>query len=142
MADIAVTAASVVLSAGVPEEGLAGATITAGQSVYFDATTGKWKLAQRDGTIAEQGYRAGSPGRGLGMALNGASDGQPLKVAGQNCLVAGGFTVAVGVIYRVSGTAGGWTTDAAAGGNFDGVFAIGVTTASLRIIGVPAEAAT
>ena len=54
MADITITAANVVASAGARiEHGTAGATVTAGQIVFLDSTTtGKWQLADADAATA------------------------------------------------------------------------------------------
>lgn len=100
MAALSVTPGSVVKGSGATvTNGTAGATITAGQSVYFDSATSKWKLAQDDGTAEEAGAS------GVGIALNGASDGQPLAVQVQGLLTAGA-TVTVGQIYCLGDGAG------------------------------------
>lgn len=101
MADITVTAANVAkVSGATTETGTAGATITAGKSVYKRNSDSKWLLAQCDGTDEEAGSA------GVGIALNGCSDGQPITV-----LTAGditiGATVVAGTCYFVSATAGG-----------------------------------
>lgn len=100
MADLTITAANVVAGSGSNvQRGTAGATITAGQAVYKDSATGKYLLADNNSaTVA-----ARSP---AGIALNGASNNQPLAV-----LTAGditiGATVTAGVAYYLGDTPGG-----------------------------------
>lgn len=100
MVDLVVTAANTLAgSNSSTKQGTAGATITAGQVVYFDSATSNYKLADcNSATVA-----ARSP---AGFALNGASAGQPLMVqfAGD---VTTGATMAPGVAYYLSGTPGG-----------------------------------
>ena len=74
MADLTITAASVVAGEGASvKQGTAGATITAGKAVYRDGADGKYKLADSNGATATI--------RGVdGIALNGASDGQPVSI--------------------------------------------------------------
>lgn len=99
MTDLAVTAASVVAGGDDVTHGTAGTTITAGQTVYKDPTTGKWLLADSNsGTAA-----ARVPG---GIALHGASLDQPLAVQKSGPITAGA-TLTPGVAYYQSGTAGG-----------------------------------
>lgn len=99
MSDLSVTAASCLPGAGaVIEEGLAGATITAGQAVYRD-TDGTYKLADADGASA-------TIRTARGIALNGASSGQPLKIQKQGNITLGA-TLTPGVTYYLSNTAGG-----------------------------------
>lgn len=105
MADLTVTAANVAKVSGNVRHGTAGATITAGQVVYFDASAGTWKLAVADGIGAATAATAGSGG--LGIALHGAASGQPLTVQ-YDGVINPGATVTVGVIYCASpATAGG-----------------------------------
>lgn len=98
MADLSVTAADVVAVSGstVTEDGTAGATITAGQVVYKDTTdSNKLKLADAS---------AEATAAVCGVAMHGATSGQPLKYA-----VAGSLTfstMTVGETYQVSATAG------------------------------------
>lgn len=103
MADLTITAASVLAGTNATiTRGIAGATITAGQAVYLDeATTGEWLLADSDSaTVAARGSAR------FGIALNGASDGQPLAVqTGGNITI--GATVVAGVAYYLSDTPGG-----------------------------------
>jgi hypothetical protein len=102
MADLSVTATSVIAGANSSSEwGIAGATITAGKTVYFDAATGKWKLADCDDATAA--VRMSVKG---GIALNGASDGQPIAVlrSGDANI---GATLTPGQPYYLSSTPGG-----------------------------------
>lgn len=100
MADIAITAANVV--PGVNAKivgGTAGATIVAGKTVYQDPADLKWKLADCDGaTAAERAVK--------GIALNGASNGQPLDVLTEGDITLGAVMTA-GIAYYLSKTAGG-----------------------------------
>lgn len=101
MADLVVTAASVQpTTTSQITRGTAGATVTAGQSVYFDSTTSTWKLGLANGTAAQSGNG------GAGVSLHGASSGQPLSV------VTGGdynpgATAVIGTAYYVSKNAPG-----------------------------------
>lgn len=96
MTDISITAANVKAGAGAAiVHGTAGETITAGQVVYL--TGGEYKLADNDGT----GTTTPS-----GIALNGASDGQPLAVQTAGDITIGG-TLTAGTAYYLSGTPGG-----------------------------------
>lgn len=98
MANLTITAANVVKVAGAQvDTGIAGATITAGQSVYKDAANNNViKLADGDASAAAAA--------GVGVALNGAASGQPVSF-----ITAGGLTIGtgtVGTVYIVSATAG------------------------------------
>lgn len=100
MADITITPANVIAgSNAIIEDGKAGATITAGQVVYREASSGKYKLTDTNSATAEV-----KTGRGL--ALNGAADGQPLKIitAGDVTL---GSVLTAGTAYYASETPGG-----------------------------------
>ena len=100
MADISITAANVVKgSNAVVEAGTAGATITAGQVVYKDAADGRYKLADADSATAA----AKAP---RGIALNGASDGQPLSIIRSGDVTIGA-TLTPGTAYYLSPVAGG-----------------------------------
>lgn len=100
MADISITAANVVKgSNAVVEAGTAGAAITAGQVVYKDAADGKYKLADADSATAA----AKAP---RGIALNGASDGQPLSIIRSGDVTIGA-TLTPGTAYYLSPVAGG-----------------------------------
>lgn len=100
MSDLSITAASVLAGEGATKEtGIAGATITAGQAVYKEAATGKYKLADCNSATAEVRVARG-------IALNGASDGQPLQIQTAGPITIGA-TVTAGVQYYLSGTPGG-----------------------------------
>jgi hypothetical protein len=99
MADLTVTAASVLFTSGSKITGTAGATITAGQAVYLDSTTSKLKLAQCDGTAAEVAA--------VGIALHASLDGQPLTYAENGSTINIGATTAKTTAYMVSATSGG-----------------------------------
>lgn len=100
MADLSITAANVVAGSNARVvNGIAGATVTAGQVVYRDATTKKFGLADCDSATA--GVRVA-----FGIALNGASDGQPLAVLTEGDITIGA-TMTAGLAYYLSPTAGG-----------------------------------
>src|SRR5688572_4749253 len=100
MADLTITAANVLLSSGRTDTGTAGATITAGQAIYIDASdSNKLKLAQSDGTAAEAAA--------VGIALHAALAGQPLTYAKHGAVIDIGATTAAGLLYYLSNTAGG-----------------------------------
>jgi len=99
MANLTITAGNVVAGSGAKKvAGTAGATVTAGQVVYLDSADSKYKLADAD---AASGIR--SP---AGIALNGASNNQPLVVL-KSGPVTIGATMTAGVTYYLSPTAGG-----------------------------------
>lgn len=98
MADLTITAGSVLPGTdAVTTPGTAGETLTAGMAVYLKASDGKFWKAQSDGTAAE--------GAIIGVALNGASAGQPVLVQTGGTITIGA-TVVVGGIYIVSAAAG------------------------------------
>lgn len=98
MADLTITAASVAAgaNAALVNQYLAGATITQGQAVYVDSTTNTVKLADADALASSAA---------TGIALNAASAGQPITYQRYGNITIGA-TVAVGVAYYVSTTAG------------------------------------
>ncbi|MBD9569039.1 hypothetical protein [Ensifer sp. ENS08] len=103
MADLTITAANCISGAGARiEHGTAGETITAGKLVFLDqTTTGKWLLADADAATAA------ARGQGkIGVALNGASNGQPLAVQTEGPITIGA-TVVAGTTYYLSPNPGG-----------------------------------
>jgi hypothetical protein len=100
MTDISITAASVLPGTGAKtSDGTAGATITQGQVVAIDPATGKYVLCDTDHATAALRIAKG-------IALNGASNGQPIKVQTEGPITIGG-TMTAGVAYYASNTAGG-----------------------------------
>lgn len=125
MADLTITAANVVKGSGaiVDTSRVAGETITAGQAVYLKSSDSKWYKAQSDGTSAEA--------EASGVALNGASAGQPVAVQTAGTITIGA-TVAVGAVYVVSNTAGGIAPLAdLSSTNYLTVFGYGATTLTI-----------
>ncbi|MCA1381299.1 hypothetical protein [Bradyrhizobium sp. BRP23] len=101
MADLAITASAVLAGTNArTEQGVAGETITAGKLVYRDATTGKYMMS--DSNAASASARVVR-----GMALNGASDGQPLQIARPGCDITMNAVLTAGVTYYLSDTPGG-----------------------------------
>lgn len=134
MSDISITAANVLKgSNAVTENGHAGETITAGQAVYLDTTTSKYKLADANGAAALRVPR--------GIALNGASDGQPLQVQTRGDITIGA-TLTAGVTYYLSSDPGGICPLADVGsGEYACIIGIAKTTAILSL-GINASGAT
>lgn len=127
MSDLVITAASVIAGSGAKKTlGTAGATITAGKVVYLDSSDSKYKLADNNsGTAALR-----SP---IGIALNGASDGQPLVVLEEG-LITIGATMTAGVAYYLSDTPGGICPVAdLATGEYSVILGIATTTTVLKV---------
>ncbi len=106
MADISVTAASVIAGANAKKaRGRAGATITAGQTLYADGSdSSDLKLADANASAATANC--------VGIALHGASDGQPLEYVYEDDDFTPGATLSLSAaaddgVYVLSGTAGG-----------------------------------
>lgn len=93
MSDVSITAANVSLVSGSVATGTAGASITAGQSIYINGSN-QVVLAEANGTVAQAAA--------TGVALNSAASGQPVTYAVNGATVNIGGTVAVGTIYVVS----------------------------------------
>ncbi len=132
MANLSITASSVVPgSNAVKAFGTAGASITAGQSVYMDTTDNLYKLADAD---------AAASINDCSIALHAASANQPLTVQTAGDITIGA-TVAVGTAYYASTTAGGICPEAdLASGDFPYLLgyasASGVITMSRKNFGV------
>lgn len=126
MADLTVTPASVIPATDATKEfGTAGATITAGQVVYLDSATTTYKLADADGATALRSPR--------GIALHGASSGQPLQILTKGSVTIGA-TMTAGLAYYLSKTAGGIcpVADIASGG-YATVLGISTSTTVLKV---------
>jgi hypothetical protein len=126
MADLSNTAANVIAGSGAKKvSGIAGATVTAGQVVYLDAATDTLKLADNDGAAALR-----SP---VGIALHGATSGQPLTYLSRGPITIGA-TVAVGDILCLSSTAGGICPAAdIAAGDYNTILGIATSTTVVDI---------
>lgn len=128
MADLTITAASVLAGSGakIERDGLAGATITAGQVVYKDAADNRFKLADNDSATAA----VRSP---YGIALNGAASGQPLAVLVSGPITIGATTV-VGTVYCLSSTAGAiCPVDDIAAGDYNTIVGIGTSVTVIDV---------
>lgn len=100
MVDIVIAAASVIAgdSAQV-KDGIAGETIAAGKVVSLDPATGRAFLADNNhATVALR--------KAKGVALNGASNGQPVAYASAGPVTVGAVVVP-GTAYYLSDTPGG-----------------------------------
>jgi hypothetical protein len=97
MADLVITAASVLASTGaVRETGIAGAAIAAGEVVYKDSNN-KYQLADADGAAALR-----TP---TGIALNSAAANQPMHIQKSGDITLGAVLTA-GTAYYLSDTPG------------------------------------
>lgn len=98
MADLSITAANVAVVSGTVRHERAGATVEAGEVVYRAAATKKMGLADCDSATAE----VREP---YGIAVNGASDNQPIAILTDGDVIIGA-TLTPGVAYYLSATAG------------------------------------
>lgn len=99
MADVTYTSTAVVLTSGpAPISVQVGATVTAGQPLYFDASTQRWLPATAN-TAAGAAASA--------VALSGASTGQYTMAALPGSVITYGSGLTKGVVLFVSGAAAG-----------------------------------
>ena len=126
MADLTITAANVKKTdSTLITEGIAGATITAGQPVYKDSTASN-KLKPADADVL-------ASAAAVGIALHGASADQPLKYATGGNLTLGAVMTA-GAVYVVSTTAGGIAPVADLGsGDYVTLLGIATSTSNLKL---------
>jgi hypothetical protein len=128
MADVVITAASVVRGSGaVVETGVAGVAITAGQTVYKDTgDADKYKLADADGVSALIRNTHG-------IALNNSAANQPLTVLREGPVTIGG-TLTPGLVYVQSNTPGGIMPAAdLSAGEFTTVLGVALSASSLGV---------
>jgi len=98
MADLTITAASVVPASGASvNSGTAGETITAGMALYLKSADARYWKAQCDGTTEESTV--------AGVAINGASAGQPVSFINAGTVTIGATTVKT-TAYMLSAAAG------------------------------------
>lgn len=132
MADATVTAANVQpvttgTSKTVYGKGTSAATVTAGQALYKNSS-GTWGLADADSSATTAGLN------GVGVALNGGASGQPLEIATSGEYDPG-FTATEGVIYVLSGTAGGIAPSAdLATGDWVTILGVGNSSGNIDLI--------
>ena len=134
MADLTITVADVKKTDSTSiAEGIAGATITAGQPVYKDSTASN-KLKPADADVL-------AAAAAVGIALHGASADQPLKYATSGNLTLSAVMTA-GAVYVVSTTAGGIAPVADLGsGDYVTLLGIATSTTNLKLsISVSASA--
>lgn len=99
MSAISVTAGSVLKGTNASTtSGTAGATITAGQAVYLDAATTTYKPADANASTTTAAV--------VGIALNGASSGQPITIVTEDDDFTPGATIVAGETYICGGGAG------------------------------------
>ncbi len=126
MADITITPGNVLPGTGARlEEGTAGGTITAGMPLYLDSATNTLKAADANDTAAKAAA--------VGIALHGASSGQPLKYQVAGPITIGG-TAVVGTIYCVSENAGGVAPHTDLGANeYVTVLGVGISATQIKM---------
>jgi hypothetical protein len=127
MADLSITAANVLKSATAQvATGVAGASITAGQTLYVDAgDSNKLKLCMTTSTR----YAV------AGIALHAAASGQPISYVTRDPEFTIGATVAVGIPYGVSDTAGGIAPMSDNGtGDYATFVGIGISTTKIAVL--------
>jgi hypothetical protein len=129
MADLVITAASVLNVSGPIRQGTAGTAITAGEALEQDPATGNLLLAKSD-TVTDAAC--------VGIALNSAGAGQPINYAPAGSTVNIGAVGTAGQTYVVSANAGQIApiSDLATGNK---VTILGVmTTTSLLVLNINA----
>ncbi len=104
MADLTITAATIqpATVTGYPtatKTGVAGETITAGQSVYINSSDSN-KIYKSDANASSAAAAA------VGIAMHGATSGQPITYCTEGALAFGAILTA-GQYYVASATAGG-----------------------------------
>jgi len=126
MADLTITAASVVQGAlARTEVGIAGETITAGMAVY-KASTGLWMKADSNSATALARVATG-------IAMCGSSVSQFIVVQKSGTLNLGA-TLTAGVAYYLSDTPGGICAVADVGsGEYSQIIGIATTAALLKL---------
>lgn len=100
MSDLAITASQVLAGADADYyDGVAGETITAGQTIYLSSVDNKLYKADAD-SLTKADVK--------GLALHGASASQPLRLQISGTITIGAAaSVGTGVAYWLSQTAGG-----------------------------------
>jgi hypothetical protein len=135
MADITITAANVLMSAnGKSATGIAGETITAGQTLYLNSADNRLYKADANASIATADC--------VGIALGGGAAGQPITYCYEDPNFTPGGTLSLAAaadsgVYVLSATAGGIAPmDDLAAGMYPCVLGVAYSTTkmSLRIV--------
>lgn len=126
MADLSITPTSVVKyatsPAAVTSQGIAGETIAAGQALYLAAGL----LMKADDTTAAKAAC-------VGVALNGGAINQPIQYITSGGLNPGA-TVAAGIAYGVTDTAGGiGAISERASADYVTIIGVGATTTRINV---------
>jgi|TARA_Y100000593_G_scaffold22564_1_gene44960 hypothetical protein len=129
MADVTITAAQVQPSTTggwTLGQGIAGATITAGQPIYADATDGgKLKPADAD---------AEATAAARGIAVSNAADEQPVRYLVAGPVILGSGNLVRGRSYFVSSNAGGICREAdVASSKYTTALGLATTTSELTV---------
>lgn len=127
MADITITAASVLAGAGADtENGIIGETITAGQALYKAAADGRWYKADNNSATAEVRIATA-------IALNGGAIGQSIRVLKSGPVTIGAALTA-GATYYLSDSPGGICLIADVGsGEYSCIVGIATSTTVLDV---------
>lgn len=127
MVDLSITAANVRRTGGAsPMQVRAGATITRGQAVYLNTSTGLYEVADADLTGTAEV---------AGIALTDGNANGDMLIAGPGTVVNIGATTIAGTIYVLSTTGGGiapWADLIT--GDFVCVLFIGTGSATVELI--------
>ncbi len=131
MTDLSITASEVQpgTDGAMFDQGTAGATITAGQTLYIDAAdSNKLKLADCDSATAAVRTCAG-------IALHAALSGQPIRYqTGGPITLGASATMVAGTVYLLSDTPGGIMPAADLEiGDYTGILGAATTTAILLL---------
>ena len=125
MASITVTPANVSRISGNTKTVTAGGTITAGQPIYKDTTANNAYKAAINSALASAAVD--------GIALNGASNGQPVEMQMDGIIAIGG-TVVVGTVYVLGGTTGAIAPNVDVGSTkYKTIIGVGNTTARIDL---------
>ncbi len=126
MADLVITAANVVRTSGIKVEAIAGETITAGQAIYID-TSDSNEMKLSDCTTSATTAVVD------GIALDGASDGQPIVYLKAGGVLNPGATVAVGKIYVLSASGAIAPVDDLTSADYTTIIGYATTTSSMTL---------
>lgn len=126
MAALTITAANVVKGAGAKtKKGVAGETLTAGQSIYKSTSDGRVYKADANASAATAKCE--------GITLHGALAGQPIEYQ-DGGILAFGAILTVGHIYVVGATAGDICPHGdLAQGWYTSILGVAVTTGNLQM---------